>query len=171
MSSHCLTCFGSLDRREWVRRSPQEQAAGTPRSRKWSWKTQGWRCPAKGAARPTAAVHASSAPHRGPGSETWSRRRPCWTGATWWTSKEPISSQLSAGTIKGTTSKTTTELRIIKFQVSSIRSLTIMLLQVFFFLSDYRRRSWRAKADELGSTGCCSSVFTFSRAGPTSARL
>jgi cytokinin dehydrogenase len=33
------------------------------------------------------------------------------------------------------------ELRIIKFQVSSIRSLTIMLLQVFFFFSNYRRRS------------------------------
>ncbi len=65
-----------------------------------------------------------------------------------------------------------TKLRIIKFQVSTIRSLTIMLLQVFFFFfSDYRRRSRRAKADELGSTGCCSGVFTFSRAGPTSTRL
>ncbi len=169
MSSQCLTCFGSLDRQEWVLRTPQEQAAGTPRSRKWSWKTQGRRCPAKGAARPTVAVHASSAPHPGPGSETWSRRRPCWRGATGWSSKEPTSSQLSAGTTKGTTTKNTTELRIIKFQVSSIRSLTIRLLQVFFFLSDYRRR---AKDDELGSTGCCcSSVFTFSRAGPTSARL
>jgi len=172
MSSHCLTCFGSLDRREWVRRTPQEQAAWTPRSRKWSWKTQGRRCPAKGAARPTVAVHASSAPHRGLGSKTRSRRRPCWTGATGWSSKEPTSSQLSADTTEATATKNTTELRIIKFQVSTIRSLNIMLLQVFFFfLSDYTRRSWRAKADELGSTGCCSSVFTFSRAGPTSARL
>lgn len=34
-------CFDSLDRREWVRRTPHEQAARTPRSRKWSWKTQG----------------------------------------------------------------------------------------------------------------------------------
>ncbi len=50
--------------------------------------------------------------------------------------------------------KNTTELRIVKFEVSSIRSLTIMLLQVFFFfLSDYRRTSWRGKADELGSRG------------------
>ncbi len=104
-SSHCFTCFGSLDRREWVRRTQQEQAAGTPRSRNWSWKTQGRRCPAKGAARPTVAVHASSAPHRGLGSETWSRRRPCWTAATGRSSKEPTSSQLSAGTTKGTTIK------------------------------------------------------------------
>ncbi len=123
MSSHCLTCFGSLDRREWVRRTAQEQAAWTPRSRKWSWKTQGRRCPAKGAARPTVAVHASSAPHRGLGSETRSRRRPCWTGATGWSSKEPTSSQLSAGTTKATATKNTTELRIITFQVSTIRSL------------------------------------------------
>ncbi len=172
MSSHCLTCFGSLDRQEWVRRTPHEQATGTPRSRNWSWKTQGRRCWAKGAAHPTVAVHASSAPHRGLGSKTWSRRCPCWTGATGQSSKEPTSSQLSTSTTKGTTTKNTTELRIIKFQVSTIRSLTIMLLQVFFFFfSDYRRRSWRVKADELGSTGCCSSVFTFSRAGPTSARL
>ncbi len=106
MSSHCLTCFSSLDRREWVRRTPQEQAAGTPRSRKWSWKTQGWTCLAKGVARPTVAVHASSAPHRGPDSETWSRRRPCWTWATGWSAKEPTSSKLSAGTTKGTTTKT-----------------------------------------------------------------
>ncbi len=106
MSSHCLTCFGSLDRREWVRHTPQEQAAGTPRSRKWSWKTQGWTCIAKGVTRPTVAVHASSAPHRGPDSETRSRRRPCWTGATGWSAKEPTSSKLSTGTSKGTITKT-----------------------------------------------------------------
>ncbi len=126
MSSHCLTCFGSLDRREWVRRTPREQAAGTPRSRKWSWKTQGRRCPAKGAGRPTVAVHATSAPHRGLGSETWSRRRPCWTGASGWSSKEPTSSQLSAGTTKGTTTENTIELRIIKFQVFTAASLLFL---------------------------------------------
>jgi hypothetical protein len=43
---------------------------------------------------------------------------------------------------KATATKNTTELRIIKFQLSTIRSLNIMLLQVFFFfLSDYTRRS------------------------------
>ncbi len=109
MSSHCLTCFGWVDRREWVLHTPQEQAAGTPRSRKWWWKTQGRRCWAKGAARPTVAVHASSAPDRGSGSETWSRRRPCWTWATGWSSKEPTSSQLSAGATIGTTTNTAAE--------------------------------------------------------------
>jgi hypothetical protein len=35
-----------------------------------------------------------------------------------------------------------------------------MLLQVFFFfLNDYRRRSWRAKADELGVYGMLQQCF------------
>jgi hypothetical protein len=36
-----------------VRRTPQEQAVGTPRSWKWSWKMQGRRCSTKGVAHPT----------------------------------------------------------------------------------------------------------------------
>jgi len=53
-----------------VHRTPQEQAAGTPRSQKWSWKMQGRRCSTKGAAHPIVVVHTSSAPHSGLGSET-----------------------------------------------------------------------------------------------------
>ncbi len=53
-----------------VRRIPQEQTAGTPRNRKWSWKMQGRKCSTKGAAHPTVVVHANSAPHNGLGSET-----------------------------------------------------------------------------------------------------
>jgi len=53
-----------------VHHTPQEQAARTPRSRKWSWKMQGRRCLTKGATHPIVVVHASSIPHSGLSSET-----------------------------------------------------------------------------------------------------